>query len=123
MIEQPAQARSFRSLQVLRPSRAWRAGPVTPLTGQTPRWFDDRILDGLRADGIAQLVLCGAGLNTCAIRLPSPHAVTVFTVDQPAVLALVDKVIANTTGTGRHERCRSRRHQRQLGRRADQAGV
>jgi methyltransferase (TIGR00027 family) len=53
------------------------------------RFIDDAVLAAL-AQGIGQLVILGAGLDTRAYRLPGMERVTVFEVDLPAVQA--DKV-------------------------------
>jgi methyltransferase (TIGR00027 family) len=49
------------------------------------RWFDDYLTASVKAG--AQVVGLGAGLDTRAFRFPWPEGVTLYEVDQPAVLA------------------------------------
>ncbi|OLB81260.1 MAG: hypothetical protein AUI14_04005 [Actinobacteria bacterium 13_2_20CM_2_71_6] len=64
------------------------------------RWFDDFLADHV-ATG-AQVVGLGAGLDTRAYRLDWPSGVTLFEIDQPAVLAYKHDRLA---ATGATEQC------------------
>lgn len=56
------------------------------------RFFDDYLLTAC-TDGISQIVLLAAGLDSRAFRLAWPAAVRVFEVDMPAVLSFKDRVL------------------------------
>jgi methyltransferase (TIGR00027 family) len=64
--------------------------------GLRTRFFDDGLLRAA-ADGVRQVVLLGAGLDTRAYRLPWPAGVGVHELDQPGVLAYKDRVLAGLT--------------------------
>jgi methyltransferase (TIGR00027 family) len=51
------------------------------------RLIDDALCQALR-DGIAQVVILGAGFDCRAYRLPSVRSATIFEVDHPATLAV-----------------------------------
>ncbi len=57
------------------------------------RYFDDFLLR-VTSGGIRQVVLLAAGLDTRAYRLAWPQETTVYEVDQPAVMAYKDQVLA-----------------------------
>jgi methyltransferase (TIGR00027 family) len=65
------------------------------------RFFDDFLQRATAQDGIRQVVLLAAGLDTCAYRLPWPKGTRLFELDQPAVLAekarLLDEAAARAT--------------------------
>lgn len=68
------------------------SGDVIPVRTR----FDD---DGLRAaveDGVRQVVLVAAGMDTRAWRLPLPDGCTVFEVDRPELLALKASLLDGT---------------------------
>jgi methyltransferase (TIGR00027 family) len=50
------------------------------------RYFDERIMQGL-AQGIRQIVILAAGMDTRAYRLPFPDGTRVFELDRPEVLS------------------------------------
>lgn len=54
--------------------------------GLRTRVYDDRVIAAVR-DGIRQVVLLGAGLDTRAYRLDLPHDTVIFELDRPALLA------------------------------------
>lgn len=56
------------------------------------RFYDDALLAAC-ADGIHQVVLLAAGLDTRAYRLPWPSGVRVYELDLPPVLAFKEKVL------------------------------
>ena len=58
--------------------------PVKDLVKIRTRYFDDRLDEQLRAD-FRQVVILGAGLDTRAVRKPSP-GVTYFEIDDAATL-------------------------------------
>src|SRR6478672_10538258 len=57
------------------------------------RYFDD-MLDAQIAAGIGQVVILGAGLDTRAVRKPSP-GVRYFEIDDPATMELKRRCYAN----------------------------
>ena len=61
--------------------------------GVRSRFFDDFLLDTARA-GCAQFVILAAGLDTRAFRLCWPAGTRLYELDQPAVLAFKDQVLA-----------------------------
>ncbi|MFP5022695.1 class I SAM-dependent methyltransferase [Pseudonocardia phyllosphaerae] len=69
------------------------SGDVIPVRTR----FDD---DGLRAaldDGVRQVVLVAAGMDTRAWRLPLPDGCTVFEVDRPSLLDLKAELLAGAS--------------------------
>ncbi|MFF4736999.1 SAM-dependent methyltransferase [Streptomyces sp. NPDC001262] len=65
------------------------------------RFYDDYLL-GAVADGIRQVVLPAAGLDTRAYRLPWPDGVRLYELDLPPVLEFKERVLA---GQGAGPRC------------------
>jgi methyltransferase (TIGR00027 family) len=61
-------------------------------TGLRSRFFDDFLL-AAAADGIAQVVIVAAGLDTRAYRLDWPAGLRIFEIDQPKVLDFKDSVL------------------------------
>jgi len=59
------------------------------------RFYDDYLV-AATADGIRQVVLLAAGLDTRAFRLPWPAGTTVFEVDLPEMQAFKEDVLAQT---------------------------
>jgi methyltransferase (TIGR00027 family) len=59
------------------------------------RFYDDYLL-AAAADGICQVVLLAAGLDTRAFRLPWPDGTTMFEVDLPEMQAFKEDVLAQT---------------------------
>ena len=57
------------------------------------RFYDDYLL-AATADGIRQIVLLAAGLDTRAFRLPWPDGTTVFEVDLPEMVAFKNEVLS-----------------------------
>ena len=57
------------------------------------RFYDDYLL-AAAADGIRQVVLLAAGLDTRAFRLPWPDGTTVFEVDLPEMVAFKNDVLS-----------------------------
>ncbi len=66
--------------------------------GIRSRYFDDALGAAVRA-GTTQVVLLAAGLDTRGCRLGWPSGVTVYEVDQPAVLEFKDRVLADAGAT------------------------
>jgi methyltransferase (TIGR00027 family) len=56
-----------------------------PTIGPRTRFYDDVVVDAV-ADGLSQVVLVAAGMDTRAFRLPLPAEVTMFELDQPGLL-------------------------------------
>ncbi|MDT4953735.1 MAG: hypothetical protein QOJ02_1873 [Acidobacteriota bacterium] len=59
------------------------------------RYFDDRIMQGL-AQGIRQIVILAAGMDTRAYRLSFPDGTRVFELDRPEVLSYKQGKLGNT---------------------------
>ena len=59
------------------------------------RYFDDRIMHGL-AQGIRQIVILAAGMDTRAYRLSFPDGTRVFELDRPEVLSYKQEKLGNT---------------------------
>lgn len=66
--------------------------------GVRSRFFDDALGAAVRA-GTTQVVLLAAGLDTRGCRLGWPSGVTVYEVDQPAVLEFKDRVLDDAGAT------------------------
>jgi len=66
--------------------------------GVRSRFFDRFCAQS--AGGVIQTVILAAGLDTRALRLPWPAGSTVFEIDQAAVLAFKDRVLAGRDGGG-----------------------
>lgn len=65
---------------------------VTPIIIRT-RYFDDFLQRVTREEGITQVILLAAGLDTRAFRLSWPAGTTFFELDQTAVLAYKSNVL------------------------------
>ncbi|MEW2448521.1 class I SAM-dependent methyltransferase [Streptomyces parvulus] len=81
-------------------------GDANPLWGRFARYFglrtrvfDDFVLDAVRAGGVRQVVLLGAGLDTRAFRLDWPPGCAVFEVDRAGVLDFKHDVLAALSAT------------------------
>ena len=61
------------------------------------RFYDDYLL-AAAGDGVDQIALLAAGLDTRAFRLPWPDGTRVFEVDLPDVLAFKESVLATASG-------------------------
>jgi methyltransferase (TIGR00027 family) len=68
--------------------------------GVRSRFFDE-FVDQARADGIEQVVVLAAGLDTRAFRLDSLAGARLFELDQPAVLEFKDAVLRDAGATPR----------------------
>jgi len=68
--------------------------------GMRARFFDD-YLAGASADGVAQIVVLAAGLDTRAFRLDGLAGARLVEIDQPAVLAFKDTVLRDIGATAR----------------------
>lgn len=83
----------------------WIAGrsatSVIPIVLRT-RYFDDFVQRITQEEGIRQVVLVAAGLDTRAYRLTWPDGTRLFELDQPEVLAYKAQVL---DGTGAHPAC------------------
>jgi methyltransferase (TIGR00027 family) len=67
------------------------AGSTLPVILRT-RYFDD-FLVRVAGEGVRQVVLLAAGLDTRAYRLPWPEGMVVFEIDQPGVVAYKEQVL------------------------------
>lgn len=65
---------------------------VVPMIIRT-RYFDDFLQRITHEQGILQVVLPAAGLDTRAFRLPWPQGTTIFEVDQPDVLTYKEQIL------------------------------
>ncbi len=70
--------------------------PENPALPIRTRYFDDRLLNMVGANGITQVVLLAAGMDTRAFRLGFPDDVVVFELDRPALLALKEQRLETT---------------------------
>lgn len=68
-------------------------GSTVPMVLRT-RFFDDFVQRIAVHDGIGQIVLLAAGLDTRAFRLPWPELTRLFELDQPVVLQHKDQILA-----------------------------
>jgi methyltransferase (TIGR00027 family) len=59
------------------------------------RYFDDRVMQGL-AQGIRQIVILAAGMDTRAYRLSFPDGTRVFELDRPEVLSYKQEKLGET---------------------------
>jgi methyltransferase (TIGR00027 family) len=77
-------------------------GQVRAAVGEQPsiplrtRYFDDRVSHGL-AQGIRQIVILAAGMDTRPYRLPFPEGTWVYELDRPEVLTYKQEKLANTS--------------------------
>lgn len=85
-------------------------GEADPLWGRLGRYFglrtrvfDDHLL-GRARDGVRQVVLLGAGLDTRAYRLPWPDGCVVFEVDRAAVLGFKERTLEGLAAVPRARR-------------------
>jgi methyltransferase (TIGR00027 family) len=69
-------------------------GSTVPIVLRT-RYFDDFLARITQQDGIRQVVLLAAGLDTRAFRLTWPAGTRLFELDQPAVLEHKEQVMRN----------------------------
>jgi methyltransferase (TIGR00027 family) len=64
-----------------------------PTIAPRTRFYDDLVIDAV-ADGVGQVVLLAAGMDTRAFRLPLPSEVTVFELDLPELLEQKQAILA-----------------------------
>ena len=74
-------------------------GASSAYIGVRSRFFDQFCAES--APGVTQTVILAAGLDTRALRLAWPSGSTVFEIDQTAVLAFKDRVLAGRNGGAR----------------------
>ncbi len=77
--------------------------PPTPVYVVRHRFFDDFLL-ACAADGVRQVVLVAAGLDTRAFRLAWPAEVRLFELDQPSVLSYKQTVLEDAGASVECER-------------------
>lgn len=65
---------------------------LTPMIVRT-RFFDDFMMSVTRPEGLRQVVLMAAGLDTRAYRLDWPDHTRLFELDQPTVLAHKERIL------------------------------
>lgn len=65
---------------------------VVPIVIRT-RYFDDFLMRVTHEQGISQVVLLAAGLDTRAFRLNWPGGTRIFELDQPAILAYKEEIL------------------------------
>lgn len=95
---------TMASADPMREQSLARFGPGT-YGGQVmrTRYIDD-VVDYYAEDGITQLVILGAGLDTRAFRMPSLAATTVYEADLPEIQHLKRKRLHRTPPTAREIR-------------------
>ena len=67
------------------------------------RFYDDHLL-AAAGDGIRQVVLLAAGLDTRAYRLPWPDGTRLYELDLPEMLAFKHEILAGTDAVARGDR-------------------
>lgn len=77
--------------------------PASPAFVVRHRFFDDFLL-ARAAEGVRQVVLVGAGLDTRAFRLTWPGEVRLFELDQPSVLSYKQAVLQDAGASATCER-------------------
>ena len=82
---------------------AWWARAFWTHAVTRTRFFDDYLL-AAAADGIRQVVLLAAGLDTRAFRLEWPDGVRLYELDLPVVLAFKDRVLTERAAVACCER-------------------
>lgn len=68
------------------------------------RYFDDFLRQATAQEGIRQIVLVGAGLDSRAFRLEWPPATTLYEIEQAAILAYKQEVLRAAGGVPRTTR-------------------
>ncbi|MEU8959084.1 class I SAM-dependent methyltransferase [Streptomyces sp. NPDC048518] len=86
-------------------------GDANPLWGRFARYFglrtrvlDDFLLRSVHTEGIRQVVLLGAGLDSRAFRLDWPSECVIFEIDREGVLQFKQEVLDGLSATPRAER-------------------
>jgi methyltransferase (TIGR00027 family) len=77
--------------------------PPAPAYVVRHRFFDEFLL-ALAAEGVRQVVLLAAGLDTRAFRLPWPAAVRLFELDQASVLSYKETILQDAGASPNCER-------------------
>jgi len=85
--------------RLLAESSAETGQPSAPIVVRT-RLFDEALLR-VQADGVAQVVILAAGMDSRSYRLPWHDGAGVYEIDQPQVIAIKDERLA-----GERPRCR-----------------
>jgi methyltransferase (TIGR00027 family) len=86
--------------------REWLASRATEMVVAIvlrTRFFDDYLVRTTHEDGIRQVVLVAAGLDTRAYRLDWPGSTRLFELDQPSVLDHKDRVLRDADAVARCE--------------------
>ena len=87
----------FRWMQELRPPGSPAQNPsIGPRT-----WFFDQLVTRAAGDGLRQVVLLAAGMDTRAFRLPLPGGTIVYELDDQAVLAGKQAILDHEHATPR----------------------
>lgn len=74
-----------------------------PTIGPRTRFYDDLVLEAV-GDGLGQVVLVAAGMDTRAFRLPLPAEVTVFELDRAEVVGEKQAILARQRAAPRCRR-------------------
>lgn len=77
----------------IEPSRRNRLGTMAAWVTARTRFLDELLLDAA-SEGIRQVVLLGAGLDSRAFRLPWPDGVRLFELDTAEMLGFKERVLA-----------------------------
>lgn len=72
---------------------AWGMQPMTDIMAARTRYFD-RLFDDAVAAGIRQVVILASGLDSRGYRLSWPDGMSLFEIDQPAVLQFKARTLA-----------------------------
>ncbi|GAP12990.1 methyltransferase [Longilinea arvoryzae] len=80
-----------------------RGGSVTPMVIRT-RYFDDFMQRVVREEGIRQVVIVAAGLDTRAYRLEWPLGTSIYELDQPVVLHYKQQALHTAGAKPAHQR-------------------
>jgi methyltransferase (TIGR00027 family) len=87
----------------IEPSTRHRLGTMAAWVSARTRFLDDLLLDAA-AEGIRQVVLLGAGLDSRGFRLPWPDGVRMFELDTPEMLGFKERVVAERGAQAASER-------------------
>ena len=79
--------------------RARAGGPALVVIAIRARFFDDFLQRVTAAEGVSQVVLVAAGLDTRAYRLSWPARVRLFELDQPEVLTRKQEILDSAGAT------------------------
>jgi nitronate monooxygenase len=91
-------------------TRRMMGGPMARADGRDPhlsiraRFFDDALLDAVRARGARQVLMLAAGMDSRAFRLDWPPGTTLFEVDRPEIFEYKEPILARLGARARCDR-------------------